>query len=884
MSGLGRLVVTLEANFARFFEATSRAEHLLTKFANQTQRQLYAAGQAIRQLNDTASRLESAFSGAVGAVGRLAAAAGGIYAAYRALEFAVTKTDEFRVGAIAVAATMTDLAEGGGDVGETFARNLAFATEIFEELERVAARHLTTGQELQQGLNILVQKGVEVRKEDVESLATIIDKVKLLTQGQQSSIQIAQELRALLDGQAKASSQLAMLIRDQLGPEWKEILAEHREAGDLLQFIAGLFPGLQHAVQEMENTWTAQTTTLTTNLSILARQSGVYEDVVATLKQINSWLQDNQTLTDAISGLWGVVRETAGAVLLVIQGIVEWLQTGWRYLAGWREEMGRISKEQGAMAGLDIAPLLEEHKERLESEITPLEVQQNLKESARIRKETEQMMLRRLGPVPMRKPGAAPEEEKGGIKKQEQALLNLIDTLQKELTRLREGSLAEIEDWYQKILQQIENYKDQGVEAEEALRLAAEVRIAKQEKLETDFDKWYAGAVQDRLRSINLEEQEYLRKYAGRLDWQEKIYEVFSRKRLSLDLEYSAESLKNQIEAFEALSEATPVLTEQLAVKQQLLELEKRLALLALERERVEKGMPLWLYEEAKAYLALQQQVKQFALERERWKTEGWLGGVKGWTWQRLGEISTRDYQQTLQLLQDLERGIADTLASGLINFLRGRKVDWEEFGWQIADGVIKRLSERLITSLFDVIAQWVSGMLGVVPPLQAAAVTAASTLQSGGVMAGLAIESSALRAAAYLSGAGLAGGFGGFGLGLGGLEGLWEGLFGGSATGHPMSDFLLTLQHGGVVTRPTLALVGEAGPEAVIPLERGLPAVTVTVINNTGVETEASVKQGSGGDITIILDRVMAGTLHRRGEFYQALQSYWGRPAPYNR
>jgi hypothetical protein len=49
---------------------------------------------------------------------------------------------------------------------------------------------------------------------------------------------------------------------------------------------------------------------------------------------------------------------------------------------------------------------------------------------------------------------------------------------------------------------------------------------------------------------------------------------------------------------------------------------------------------------------------------------------------------------------------------------------------------------------------------------------------------------------------------------GLGGLGGLGLGGLGG----------LAALQYGGIVTRPTLALIGEHGPEAVVPLERGYP------------------------------------------------------------
>ena len=42
---------------------------------------------------------------------------------------------------------------------------------------------------------------------------------------------------------------------------------------------------------------------------------------------------------------------------------------------------------------------------------------------------------------------------------------------------------------------------------------------------------------------------------------------------------------------------------------------------------------------------------------------------------------------------------------------------------------------------------------------------------------------------------------------------------------------------HGGIVTRPTMALLGEAGPEAIVPLSggRGLaPVYNITISGNT--------------------------------------------------
>src|SRR5262245_47859001 len=59
-----------------------------------------------------------------------------------------------------------------------------------------------------------------------------------------------------------------------------------------------------------------------------------------------------------------------------------------------------------------------------------------------------------------------------------------------------------------------------------------------------------------------------------------------------------------------------------------------------------------------------------------------------------------------------------------------------------------------------------------------------------------------------------------------------------------------LALQHGGLVTRPTFAMVGEAGPEAVIPLHQLAPAgaITVNVMNYSGAQVETEQRRGPNG------------------------------------
>ena len=84
------------------------------------------------------------------------------------------------------------------------------------------------------------------------------------------------------------------------------------------------------------------------------------------------------------------------------------------------------------------------------------------------------------------------------------------------------------------------------------------------------------------------------------------------------------------------------------------------------------------------------------------------------------------------------------------------------------------------------------------------------------------------------------------FSAGSGGIFSLFNAAFN---VGLDLRPFLRGLgipgfQHGGIVRRPTFALLGEAGPEAVIPLNRGLPPglaapnITVIVEGNTTEDT----------------------------------------------
>jgi len=77
-----------------------------------------------------------------------------------------------------------------------------------------------------------------------------------------------------------------------------------------------------------------------------------------------------------------------------------------------------------------------------------------------------------------------------------------------------------------------------------------------------------------------------------------------------------------------------------------------------------------------------------------------------------------------------------------------------------------------------------------------------------------------------------------------------WVPVLGGNEFGMPTLP-TVALQHGGIVTAPTLALLGEAGPEAVVPLGTGVgPAVNIENAVFTG-----------GADLDLLMAKVAFAT-----------------------
>ena len=277
--------------------------------------------------------------------------------------------DQFNTTTIGIASTMTDMAKDQSNPTKNFVQNLSYARDMYVELENAANKFFASGQELIQAWNILTQQGIVLQGTQIDNLGTIVDKIKLLTQGQVSSVQIAQELRAALMGQARPTDQLARIVKDRLGGAWKEVFNQIRET-QTLDPLAKLFSGLAVARPFIQETMMSQLTTLWTNLSQITRlgMADPYKDVVDYMREWNVWLRENKVeigvgiknawdgVKDALSLIEGTLRRIKALVqdpiMMAILGGVVGLARGGYYggIAGAIAGAGVSEKMGGSVA------------------------------------------------------------------------------------------------------------------------------------------------------------------------------------------------------------------------------------------------------------------------------------------------------------------------------------------------------------------------------------------------------------------------------------------------------------------------------------------------------------------------------------------------------
>ncbi len=190
--------------------------------------------------------------------------------------------------------------------------------------------------------------------------------------------------------------------------------------------------------------------------------------------------------------------------------------------------------------------------------------------------------------------------------------------------------------------------------------------------------------------------------------------------------------------------------------------------------------------------------------------------------------VATKDQElASLKKIEAMHKKIEKAFSKSLSNMITGTKSVKESF---------EALGKSMIQIIVDYVAEQFIAMT--VGEALAKMATASSVAQAT-VLAG-AWEPAAVFAATATAGGAVVAGMSALGGAFATTTAIAAAKLGAAAGG------VAAMADGGIVTRPTLALIGEAGPEAVVPLSgnRGMSSNTYIEINNPVVRSDEDIEE----------------------------------------
>ena len=151
------------------------------------------------------SRLGDAIRGVVGGIG-----------AGLAIKKVSDWIEEFKMTTLSVATMLTDtMRDSGMAMDEVFDQNRRHAEEFYRVLQQQSAKSLSSMDDLMSAYTMLANYGrsLSPTARNAQLLANVVDRIRLATKGQNQEIQVMQELRAMMSGQARPSDALARMLR-----------------------------------------------------------------------------------------------------------------------------------------------------------------------------------------------------------------------------------------------------------------------------------------------------------------------------------------------------------------------------------------------------------------------------------------------------------------------------------------------------------------------------------------------------------------------------------------------------------------------------------------------------------------------------------------------
>ena len=189
----------------------------------------------------------------------------------------------------------------------------------------------------------------------------------------------------------------------------------------------------------------------------------------------------------------------------------------------------------------------------------------------------------------------------GGSVAEINRLNSLFDTLTKDIARLSEGKLSEIEANYIKTVEQIyKKTSDRAHSAAEVEILAKQRVTLQKEKLQDEFDMKMAKGSGNAFAELKEQYDNDVKDYNGLAGAKEKIDAYYTRQRIIKEAERTAEIINLEKQYLDTMAGLVPMLKDRIEFKRRSLELEDQLARAAITRLVNEKPWLAYLEDELK--------------------------------------------------------------------------------------------------------------------------------------------------------------------------------------------------------------------------------------------------------------------------------------------
>jgi len=223
--------------------------------------------------------------------------------------------EQMKLSTASLAATITSFAKDADkDLAGTYQQALNYSGQLVLKMEELNAQTIATGDNLMTMVETMAHQGILLdinNKKQMTGFLAIANALAAVTGSfQNQAAQFGQEMRALMTGQTRHTDSLALLLKQKVGGNLKENIKLWREQGTLIESVGALLEGFSEGAKDLENTWAAVGTTLSTlyNKVLRGMIAPVYMDIIAMGKQITlNALDQNSALNKNANTLKTVV-------------------------------------------------------------------------------------------------------------------------------------------------------------------------------------------------------------------------------------------------------------------------------------------------------------------------------------------------------------------------------------------------------------------------------------------------------------------------------------------------------------------------------------------------------------------------------------------------